>query len=478
MGAVQSLPPQPLQAPTEEEELLTELYLLFDALDTDRDESLSNDELLAFFSRNGSPVMNSQTIEALRKRYCLGGKRSEIGWTREEFREVFFDAKKMFRLLDRDRNGYVTPEELASHLAEQGIDVDLLMRRFDHDGLLAGEGVDVNKLIRRFDISNDGKLDFLDFFLLYDLAAKERLDELLDYWQNSMTCWSDSPFVIRPASVIASLIFGAFSGAVGRTVTAPISRMGILTQVSTGKEKESALSMCRRIYRHEGLGGMYRGNLATVLKIGPSVAVSLTVFDVFRDYLDKRKVLGHWFNISGSALDRTNHFVAGAASGVISLTLTYPLDFIRTRLSMEGPGSSRTIRDAIRDVGGPRNLFRGLGLATIEVIPQSGLRFFFLSVTRDLLGKGLVKNDMGVIVGASIVAGVASQLATYPLALVRRTQQSSTSPESAWQSTRRVYQSSGFRGFYRGAGLNLMQVVPSVAVSFGVYEYCKKVFQV
>ena len=242
--------------------------------------------------------------------------------------------------------------------------------------------------------------------------------------------------------------------------------MGIIAQVTSASEKESLQAVIRRIYGRDGVRGFWRGNLATVLKIGPSVAVSLTLFDTMRNFLETRRTFGRYSN------DGLNHFVSGAFAGMVSLTLTYPLDAIRTRMSVEGAEGSATMRQAFRDIGGARNLFRGIGLALSEVIPQSGLRFYLMSVARDFFSKRLQDDfPYGTIVVASIAAGCLSTVVTYPLALLRRKQQ--TTNMSARVCFQRVVHRHGYRGLFRGLGINLVQVVPSVGISFGVYEWAK-----
>lgn len=275
-----------------------------------------------------------------------------------------------------------------------------------------------------------------------------------------MTCWADSPFVTRPASVMTSLLCGGVSGIIGRTVTAPVSRLGILAQVEIGP-KTSAKEMTRRIWAREGLRGFWRGNLATVLKIGPSVAISLTLFDFLRSRFEREHTFGR-FHSSG-----LNHFAAGSIAGMASLTATYPLDILRTNMSLEREAAS--IRATLQQIGA-RNLFRGLGLGLVEVIPQSGLRFFLMGVLRDLFHERIASDQVSIILSAA-VGGVVSQTVTSPLALIRRVQQ--TTNMSAWHCTKRVYKANGVRGLFRGLPLNIAQVVPGVSIGFWTYEWTK-----
>lgn len=55
--------------------------------------------------------------------------------------------------------------------------------------------------------------------------------------------------------------------------------------------------------------------------------------------------------------------ISGALAGICSIASTYPLDLVRTRLSMAGPSSSgiiQTIQLVYREEGGVYGLFRGI----------------------------------------------------------------------------------------------------------------------
>lgn len=67
---------------------------------------------------------------------------------------------------------------------------------------------------------------------------------------------------------------------------------------------------------------------------------------------------------------------AGALAGITSVTATYPLDLVRTRLSMEGaknpgvkpPGIWDVMKDVYKKEGGVPALYRGL-------VPTAGVGF-------------------------------------------------------------------------------------------------------
>ena len=61
--------------------------------------------------------------------------------------------------------------------------------------------------------------------------------------------------------------------------------------------------------------------------------------------------------------------VAGAIAGICSVTFTYPLDMVRTRLSLPGPQGSifSTTREIYKNEGGIFALYRGI-IPTVTVV--------------------------------------------------------------------------------------------------------------
>ncbi len=84
-------------------------------------------------------------------------------------------------------------------------------------------------------------------------------------------------------------------------------------------------------------------------------------------------------------MDTAKRLFAGALAGITSVTATYPLDLVRTRLSMEmsklalgtpTPGIWSVVKDVYKHEGGIQALYRGL-------VPTAGvsLRIFGLPAT-------------------------------------------------------------------------------------------------
>ena len=96
------------------------------------------------------------------------------------------------------------------------------------------------------------------------------------------------------------------------------------------------------MYKEEGFTKLWKGNSATILRVIP---YSATQFAAFRGYshlimVDEYTPLTPW-----------QRFIAGAGAGATATCLTYPLDFLRTRMAVkEGHATYRNILIAFRTI--------------------------------------------------------------------------------------------------------------------------------
>ena len=91
---------------------------------------------------------------------------------------------------------------------------------------------------------------------------------------------------------------GALSGAIAKTLTAPLDRVKILLQVrgglqsgaiATAAKSGSLLKSLLAVGREEGLVGYWKGNLPQVLRVVPYSAAQLYSYEVFKQFLTDKE---------------------------------------------------------------------------------------------------------------------------------------------------------------------------------------------
>jgi len=272
---------------------------------------------------------------------------------------------------------------------------------------------------------------------------------------------------------------GGIAGAVSRTTVSPLERLKILFQVQPANAKQytSISGSLAKMYKDEGWRGYFKGNGTNIVRIVPYSAAQFAAFEKFKKMLIKE---------GEKDLTPLNRLNAGAMAGIVSVVVTYPLDLIRTRLSVQSVTDPqyKGIVDAwmtIMRSEGIFALFKGITPTVLGVAPYVGLNF----MTYETL-KAFVKTNISPepttyqLLTCGGTAGAIAQTITYPCDVLRRKMQmQGFSPEhpvygNTFIAVKSMWRQEGWRGFYKGLIPNYLKVVPAISISFVTYEYCKK----
>lgn len=276
------------------------------------------------------------------------------------------------------------------------------------------------------------------------------------------------------------LASGAVAGAVSRTCTAPLDRLKVFLQVR-GTEFAS-LSYCfKQLLKEGGYKSLWRGNGINVLKIAPETAIKFMAYEHA-----KRKIRGN----SEVELTIWQRFIAGAFAGVVSQSVIYPMEVLKTRLVLGKTGDHNGIIHCAKKIltaEGIRSFYRGFLPNMIGIVPYAGIdlavyetlkRSYLRSHINDEHRK-LPKTEAQayVLLVCGTISSSCGQLLSYPLALIRtRLQATTVSDNSVSMSIliKQIYDREGLRGFYRGIVPNFMKVAPAVSISYVVYEKSRR----
>lgn len=220
------------------------------------------------------------------------------------------------------------------------------------------------------------------------------------------------------------LLAGGVAGLVSRTVVAPLERTKILFQVQglsvspPGQplRYRSVSQSLRAILEKEGLRGWFKGNGANVVRIIPMSALQFYAFDVLKRQIQTTQ--------GAEALTPLQRLWAGALAGAFAQTLTYPLDFMRARLTVDMSGRYRGIFSGMAVVArqeGVLSLYRGLVPSLVGIMPYVGVDFMVYGTLRDWIPVNKATGEPDTIpkLVAGAIAGAAGQTVAYPLDTVR-----------------------------------------------------------
>ncbi|XP_023769947.1 mitochondrial carrier protein CoAc1 [Lactuca sativa] len=295
---------------------------------------------------------------------------------------------------------------------------------------------------------------------------------------------------------VKELIAGGAAGAFAKTAVAPLERIKILLQTRTqGFQSLGVYQSLKRLLKHEGLPGFYKGNGASVLRIVPYAALHFMTYEQYRCW-----VLDNYTGLLGTG--PVVDLLAGSAAGGTAVLCTYPLDLARTKLAYQvvdekaslGNGCKsksittttqprysgiRNVLQSVYTEGGMRGLYRGVGPTLIGILPYAGLKFYiYEKLKRHVSEEHQRSIMMRLCCGA--LAGLFGQTFTYPLDVVRRQMQVENMQalgggrhKNTWQGITTIVSEQGWRQLFAGLSINYIKIVPSVAIGFTAYDMMK-----
>ncbi|KAL2001437.1 hypothetical protein VTN02DRAFT_1773 [Thermoascus thermophilus] len=287
--------------------------------------------------------------------------------------------------------------------------------------------------------------------------------------------------------VVAAFIAGGVAGAVSRTIVSPLERLKILYQIQSAGREEYKLSVWKALVkmgREEGWRGFMRGNGTNCIRIIPYSAVQFGSYNFYKRFAEP---------YPDAELTPMRRLVCGGIAGITSVIVTYPLDIVRTRLSIQSasfaalgnqatsekqlPGMFRTMVLMYKNEGGFLALYRGIIPTVAGVAPYVGLNFMtYESVRRYLTPEGDKNPSPYRKLLAGAISGAVAQTCTYPFDVLRRRFQINTMSgmgyqyKSIWDAVKVIVTEEGVLGLYKGIVPNLLKVAPSMASSWLSFE--------
>uniref|UniRef100_A0A672M254 Solute carrier family 25 member 29 n=1 Tax=Sinocyclocheilus grahami TaxID=75366 RepID=A0A672M254_SINGR len=230
----------------------------------------------------------------------------------------------------------------------------------------------------------------------------------------------------------------------------------------------NSLDCLIRIHRKEGVRGINRGMVTTVIRETPGFGIYFLAYDTLTralgcdadaDYIIPKLLL------------------AGGMSGMASWISTYPVDVIKSRLQADGVGGANRY-DGIVDcvLALDKSVCRGInrGMVTTVIRETPGFGIYFLAY--DTLTRALgCDADADYIIPKLLLAGgmsgMASWISTYPVDVIKsRLQADGVGGANRYDGivdcVRQSWRREGWRTFTRGLTSTLLRAFPVNATTF------------
>lgn len=443
---------------------------LFAKLDTNKDGKVDVSEL-----REGLAAMGFRTeTGGAQKIVSSGDEDKDESLDFNEFSNYLREHEKKLRLtfksLDKNNDGRIDIMEIKQSFKSLGLDISK---------------EEAEKILQSIDMDGTMTVDWSEWREHFLFNPATNLQEIIRYWKHSTVLDIGDSLTIPDEFTEEEkttglwwkqLSAGAMAGAVSRTGTAPLDRMKVFMQVHSSKSnKISLVGGFKQMLKEGGLMSLWRGNGINVLKIAPETAIKFMAYERFKKLLSSEpgKVKTH------------ERFLAGSLAGATAQTAIYPMEVMKTRLTLRKTGQYSGMFDCAKKIlmkEGVKAFYKGYIPNILGIIPYAGidlavyetLKNFWLSrYAKDTANPGVL-----VLLGCGTMSSTCGQLASYPLALIRTRMQAQASVEGSEQlpmgkMVKRILEKEGFFGLYRGILPNFMKVLPAVSISYVVYEYMR-----
>lgn len=203
-----------------------------------------------------------------------------------------------------------------------------------------------------------------------------------EFWKERIP--AKSPLSLEDIS--RRFVAGGVAGLTACTMAYPLDLVRTLLAAQTTKRYYRGIGHAlATIVRESGPFGLYRGLSATLMQVGPSLSINYAAYETARSI---------WLSRSNESNPSVvTSLACGSLAGLISSTMTFPLDLVRRRMQLQGQaGTTKAYHSyggAFRSIvaaEGWRGLYSGILPEYYKVIPGVAIAFCTYEIAKRVLG--------------------------------------------------------------------------------------------
>ncbi|XP_046491868.1 calcium-binding mitochondrial carrier protein Aralar1 isoform X4 [Neodiprion pinetum] len=276
-------------------------------------------------------------------------------------------------------------------------------------------------------------------------------------------------------------ILGSIGGAVGATAVYPVDLVKTRMQNQrTGSfigelMYRNSIDCFKKVIRHEGVFGLYRGLAPQLMGVAPEKAIKLTVNDFVRDKcMDKN-----------GNIPLLGEILSGACAGGSQVIFTNPLEIVKIRLQVAGEiagGSKVRALSVVKELG-LFGLYKGARACLLRDVPFSAIYFpTYAHLKAKMADEGGYNTPVSLLVSGAIAGIPAAALVTPADVIKTRLQvvarQGQTTYTGVMDCARKIYREEGARALWKGATARVLRSSPQFGVTLFTYELLQRLFVV
>ena len=272
------------------------------------------------------------------------------------------------------------------------------------------------------------------------------------------------------------------AGACGATAVYPIDLVKTRMQNQrTGSDigelmYRNSFDCFKKVVRHEGLTGLYRGLVPQLLGVAPEKAIKLTMNDLARDKLR---------HFNDGQLPVWAEMVAGGCGGASQVMFTNPLEIVKIRLQVAGEiasGSKVSAWGVVKELGF-FGLYKGSRACFLRDIPFSMIYFPAYAHLKPAFADEQGYNSPLSLLTAGAIAGMPAASLVTPADVIKTRLQvvaraGQTTYSGVLDAARKIYAEEGFAALWKGAVARMCRSSPQFGVTLVTYELLQRYFYI
>ncbi|XP_052804086.1 electrogenic aspartate/glutamate antiporter SLC25A13, mitochondrial-like [Mya arenaria] len=386
----------------------------------------------------------------------------------ELMKKIYMAATK------RDKEGACTKEELMYQSQEfpqiTPMEIDILFQLVQ---------------LRHQSIANDKHIGRLTYQDLEDLSPMEGRETPFSLQMQiaeedlRLEQGAERTLLLTVAESLYRFGLGALAGATGATAVYPIDlvKTRIQNQRAGGMIGElmykNSFDCFKKVIRHEGLLGLYRGLAPQLVGVAPEKAIKLTMNDLMRDRL---------CNPDGS-ISLWAEMLSGGIAGASQVMFTNPLEIVKIRLQVAGEivGQSKVSAISVIRELGFLGLYKGSRACFLRDIPFSAIYFPAYAHFKKYFADENGYNTPGTLLLSAFMAGAPAAAIPTPADVIKTrlqvaARQGQTTYTGVIDCARKIYKEEGFAAFWKGTPARCLRSAPQFGVTLLTYELLQRTF--
>ncbi|GLC45135.1 hypothetical protein PLESTB_000431300 [Pleodorina starrii] len=170
---------------------------------------------------------------------------------------------------------------------------------------------------------------------------------------------------------------GILSGGIAAGLTSPTELVKTRLQAKGCQQSQGTWGVVRQVVQESGVAGLWRGAVPSMARAALLTASQVATYDSV-----KRSVMRR----SGWGDCAATHLVASSLTGLVTTTVTNPVDVVKTKMFVAGGGSQRAVALDVWRRDGVRGFFKGWSANYARLGPQTVITFLISEMLRKQLG--------------------------------------------------------------------------------------------